>query len=52
MNKNAKRTTTPSKDYKNLKQYAIKKECELLPFLLETFKSQSRNSVKSLLSSH
>ena len=40
------------KDYQNLKQYKVTKECELLEFLLETFKNQSRNSVKSLLSSH
>jgi len=52
MNKNAKRPNAPSKDYKNLKQFAVKKESELLAFLLETFKGQSRNSVKSLLSSH
>ena len=52
MNKNKKRIVTHSKDYKNLKQFAVKHECELLSFLLETFKSQSRNSVKSMLSSH
>ena len=52
MNKNKKRIVNYSKDYKNLKQFAVKQECELLSFLLETFKSQSRNSVKSMLSSH
>ena len=52
MNKNKKRLPTKSKDYKNLKQYKITKEIELLSFLLETFPNQSRNSVKSLLSSH
>ena len=52
MNKNKARDTRPSKDYKNLKQYTVKSECELLEFLLETFKGQSRNSVKSLLGSH
>lgn len=52
MNKNKARIKTVSKDYKNLKQYKITKECELLSFLLETFSNQSRNSVKSLLSSH
>lgn len=41
-----------TKDYKNLKQYVVNEEIELLPFLLKTFSSQSRNSVKSLLSSH
>ena len=40
------------KNYNNIKEYKVTKECELLEFLLETFKSQSRNSVKSLLSSH
>ena len=52
MNKNKARDTRPSKDYKNLKQYVVKEECELLQFLLNTFKDQSRNSVKSLLGSH
>lgn len=52
MNKNKARDTRPSKDYKNLKQYVVKEECELLEFLLKTFSTQSRNSVKSLLSSH
>ena len=53
MNKNEKKKDTPrTKDYKNLRQYPVKKECELLSFLLETFSSQSRNSVKSLLGSH
>ena len=52
MNKNKARDTRPSKDYKNLKQYVVKEPCELLEFLLLTFKDQSRNSVKSLLGSH
>lgn len=52
MNKNKARDARPSKDYKNLKQYVVKQESELLEFLLLTFKDQSRNSVKSLLSSH
>ncbi len=52
MNKNAVKKTNRSKDYKNLKQYPVKRNCGLLEFLLETFPSQSRNSVKSLLSSH
>ena len=52
-NKNKAREKAPiKKNYQNLKQYKVKKECELLEFLLETFKNQSRNSVKSLLSSH
>jgi len=52
MNKNKKRFETKNKDYKNIKEYKVNKPCELLEFLLETFKDQSRNSVKSLLSSH
>ena len=52
MNKNKKRTEIHDKDYKNLRQYPVKNECELLEFLLKTFSNQSRNSVKSLLSSH
>jgi len=53
VNKNKARQKAPiKKNYQNLKEYKITKECELLEFLLETFKNQSRNSVKSLLSSH
>lgn len=52
MNKNEVKKDTRVKDFKNLKQYPVKKECELLAFLLETFSNQSRNSVKSLLGSH
>ena len=52
MNRNKARDTRPSKDYKNLKQFVVKQQCELLEFLLITFKDQSRNSVKSLLGSH
>ena len=52
MNRNKARDTRPSKDYKNLKQFVVKQQCELLEFLLMTFKNQSRNSVKSLLGSH
>lgn len=52
MNKNKPRQQRPNKDYKNLRQYVVKEQCELLQFLLSTFKDQSRNSVKSLLGSH
>lgn len=53
MNKNkARKKKVVSKDYKNIKQYVVKEPCELLEFLLGTFKDQSRNSVKSLLGSH
>jgi len=51
MNKNQKKVEHHSQGYKGLKEYPVKKETELLTFLLETFKDQSRNSVKSLLSS-
>lgn len=50
MNKNKKRFGHVSKDYKNIRQFPVSKECELLDFLLMTLKDQSRNSVKSLLS--
>ena len=52
MNKNKARDTQRSKDYKNIKQYVVKEECELLNFLFSIFPGQSRNSVKSLLGSH
>ncbi len=51
MNKNKPRIEKHSKDYKNIKEYPVKEEIELLEFLFKTFPSQSRNSVKSLLSS-
>ena len=52
-NKNKAHQKAPVKNnYNNIKEYKVTKECELLEFLLETFKDQSRNSVKSLLSSH
>ena len=53
MNKN--KTPTPNrkpKDLKDIKEYAVTEPTELLKFLFATFPSQSRNSVKSLLSSH
>lgn len=50
--KTNKKPETRSKDYKNIRQLEVLNECELLEFLLLTFKDQSRNSVKSLLSSH
>lgn len=52
MNKNNTKPATRTKDYKDIKEYPVKEPCELLEFLLKTFSSQSRNSVKSLLSSH
>ena len=52
MNKNKKRFEHHSKDYKDIKEYPVQEPCELLEFLFKIFPSQSRNSVKSLLSSH
>ena len=52
MNKNKTRIEHHNKDYKDIKEYPVKEPCELLEFLFKTFPSQSRNSVKSLLSSH
>ena len=52
MNKDKARVEHKSKDYKDIKQYPVSEPCELLEFLLKTFSSRSRNSVKSLLSSH
>ena len=52
MNKNKKRFEHRSKDYTGLREYPVTKNCELLEFLLETLKGQSRNSVKSLLTNH
>ena len=50
-NRNKAREKAPiKKNYNNIKEYKVTRECELLEFLLETFKNQSRNSVKSLLS--
>ena len=52
MNKNKQRFEHKSKDYKDIREYKVTQECELLEFLFLTFKDQSRNSVKSLLSNH
>ena len=52
MNKNKKRFEHKSKDYTGLREFPVNKNCELLEFLLETLKGQSRNSVKSLLTNH
>lgn len=52
MNKNKQRVQHVSKDYKDIREYKVQQECELLEFLFLTFKDKSRNSVKSLLSNH
>ena len=36
----------------SIKEFKVKEECELLPFLLEKYPNLSRNNVKSLLSNH
>ena len=52
MNKNKKRTVRHSKEFNNIREYKVTKDTELLEFLLETLKGQSRNSIKSLLTHH
>lgn len=52
MNKNKKRFEHRSKDYTNIREYPVNKNSELLEFLLEILKGQSRNSIKSLLTNH
>jgi len=36
----------------SIKEFKVKEECELLPFLFEKFANLSRNAVKSILSGH
>lgn len=50
MNKNKQKNQHISKDYKNIREYPVSKDCELLEFLFLTLKGQSRNSIKSILS--
>ena len=45
-----KSTSRQRYQIKQIKEYSVKKECELLDFLLENVKGQSRNNIKSLLS--
>ena len=52
MNKNKKRFEHHSKDYKDIREYPVTRPCELLEFLLEALKGQSRNSIKSILTNH
>ena len=52
MNKNKQRFVHHDKNFKNIREFTVKSQCELLAFLLETLKDQSRNSVKSLLTNH
>ena len=46
MNKNKQRFEHHSKDYSGIREFPVRKDSELLEFLLETLKGQSRNSVK------
>ena len=52
MNKNKQRFVKHDKDFKNIREYTVHSQCELLNYLLETLKGQSRNSIKSLLTNH
>lgn len=52
MNKNKQRFVNHDKDFKNIREFTVRSQCELLEFLLTTLKDQSRNSVKSLLTNH
>ena len=50
MNKNKERMVKrPSRDYKDLQQFEVTHDCELLDFLFETHKGMSNNSIKSML---
>lgn len=51
MNKNKPRTPRKPKDALKIREYPVTKQCTLLDFLLETLKGQSRNSIKSILTS-
>ena len=50
MNKNKSRLPRrPSQDYKDLQEFEVTHDCELLDFLFETHKGMSNNSIKSML---
>ena len=51
MNKNKPRFQRKDKDFNKIREFPVHKQCELLEFLFEALKGQSRNSVKSVLSS-
>ena len=51
MNKNKPRFQHKDKDFNHIREFPVNKQCELLDFLFEVLKGQSRNSVKSVLSS-
>lgn len=50
MNKNKSRLPKKSsRDYKDLQEFEVTHDCELLDFLFETHKGMSNNSIKSML---
>lgn len=50
MNKNKSRMPRkPSSDYKDLQEFTVTHDCELLDFLFETHKGMSNNSIKAML---
>ena len=51
MNKNKPRTPRKNKREYGIREFPVKEQCTLLDFLFEVLKGQSRNSVKSVLSS-
>ena len=51
MNKNKPRQQHRSRDFNNIREFPVNHQCILLDFLFEVLKGQSRNSVKSVLTS-
>lgn len=51
MNKNKPRFPNKHKDMNKIREFPVTKQCGLLDFLFEVLKGQSRNSVKSILTS-
>ncbi len=51
MNKNKPRFQHKNKEFNRIREFPVNKQCELLDFLFEVLKGQSRNSVKSVLTS-
>ena len=51
MNNNKPRFQHKDRDFNKIREFPVTKKCELLEFLFEVLKGQSRNSVKSILSS-
>ena len=52
MNKNKNRFKNVSKEFLNSKEYHVREETSLLPFLLTIVSGQSRNAIKGMLSHH